>query len=176
MLNDWLTDWLKYLAREPCFQVHGKSIYESTWRVIHVHAISRRDRSSRWPLWRGTCITWTSSVIAVGLDFAHSLLHEQAEQPNSREFPLTVQGGRLLDRNRRARAGASIMPSAGEVMAHEIGHTWQALRLGPAYLPLVGAVTLFREGDRPWNYFENQASAVGMFGGIVNGSVRPRLD
>jgi hypothetical protein len=38
-------------------------------------------------------------------------------------------------------------------------------------LPLVGAVTLFREGPHLWNYFENQASEQGQFGGLVCGSV-----
>ena len=65
--------------------------------------------------------------------------------------------------------------SASEVIAHECGHTWQALRMGPAYLPLVGAVTWFQEGPNPWNRFENEASEEGLFGGIVNRSVCPRL-
>jgi hypothetical protein len=67
-------------------------------------------------------------------------------------------------------AGGPSFPSASEILAHEIGHTWQAVRLGPFYLPLVGSVTLFREGPHFWNHFENQASEQGRFGGIVNGS------
>ena len=43
------------------------------------------------------------------------------------------------------------------------------------FLPLVGSVTRFREGPRPWNRFENEASEVGQFGGIVAGSVCPKL-
>jgi hypothetical protein len=43
--------------------------------------------------------------------------------------------------------------------------------MGVAYLPIVGAVTLFREGPHFWNHFENQASELGQFGGIVNGSL-----
>jgi hypothetical protein len=36
-------------------------------------------------------------------------------------------------------------------------------------------VTLFREGPHSWNYFENQASELGQFGGIVKASVCPEL-
>jgi hypothetical protein len=36
-------------------------------------------------------------------------------------------------------------------------------------------VTLFREGPHRWNFFENQTSELGQFGGIVNGSVLPEL-
>jgi hypothetical protein len=36
-------------------------------------------------------------------------------------------------------------------------------------------LTLFREGPRWYNFFENQASEAGQFGGIVNGSVAPEL-
>jgi hypothetical protein len=32
-------------------------------------------------------------------------------------------------------------------------------------------VTLFGEGRHPWNYYENEASELGLFGGLVNGSV-----
>jgi hypothetical protein len=60
-------------------------------------------------------------------------------------------------------------------MAHEIGHTAQAVRLGMLYLPTGAAFTLFREGRAWYNHFENQASESGQFGGIVNGSVHPAL-
>jgi hypothetical protein len=82
-----------------------------------------------------------------------------------------VGGGRIGDLARRAAAGAPSIPTASEVLAHECGHTWQALRLGPTYWPLGATVTLFREGPNPWNRFENQASELGQFGGLVNGSV-----
>ncbi len=65
--------------------------------------------------------------------------------------------------------------SASEILAHECGHTWQVLRMGLLYWPVGGAVTLFREGPHWWNFFENQASELGQFGGIVNGSVCPEL-
>ena len=51
-----------------------------------------------------------------------------------------MAGGRLSDPRRRAAAGVHVGPSVSEVLAHECGHTWQALRLGPVYLPLVGSV------------------------------------
>lgn len=175
MIDGWLSAWLQWFGGEPCFRVYGKARAERTWRVVSVFATSRRDAESRWPLWRNTCVTWTSDVVAVGWDFARELIEEQAQCPASRRHPVEVAGGRLHDLARRSRAGGDVFATCGEILAHEIGHTWQARRLGPVYLPLVGSVTIFREGDRPWNRFENEASAVGQFGGIVNGSVCPAL-
>lgn len=175
MWNDFLTRWLQWLGRTACFRIYGKARVESHWRVIEVYATHRRNARGRLPLWRGACIAWTDRVIAVGWDFAERLWREQRVKPASREYPLAVAGGRVRDFRRRAAAGAGVFPSASEVMAHECGHTWQALRLGPAYLPLVGSVTLFREGPHFWNHFENQASDQGEFGGIVNGSVSADL-
>jgi hypothetical protein len=175
MIDDWLSAWLHAIGGVPCFRVYGKARAERAWRVVSVFATGRRDATSRWPLWRNTCVTWTSEVVAVGWDFARELIEEQVHAPASRQYPVEVAGGRLHDLARRARAGGEPFASCGEILAHEIGHTWQARRLGPVYLPLVGAVTIFREGDRPWNRFENEASAVGQFGGLVNGSVGPAL-
>jgi hypothetical protein len=114
-------------------------------------------------------------VIAVGWDFAETVLREQAAEPASREHPVEVFGGRVRNPFRRAAAGGEPWATASEVLAHECGHTWQALRLGWAYWPLGAALTLFREGPHWWNHFENQASTEGQFGGIVNGSVRAEL-
>jgi hypothetical protein len=47
--------------------------------------------------------------------------------------------------------------------------------MGFWYWPLGGAVTLFREGPRRWNRFENEASETGQFGGIVSGSLSTEL-
>lgn len=162
-----LTHWLRWLGGEPCFRVHGKARPEADWRVIDVYATPRRDFDSRWPLWRGTCITWTPEVIVVGRDFAAEILREQQAEPASRQHPVEVTGGRLGVGDRRTLATAS------EVLAHECGHTWQARRMRSSliYLPVVGSVTLFGEGPRWWNHFENQASEQGQFGGLVNGSV-----
>jgi hypothetical protein len=145
--------------------------------VIDVFASYRRDSRSGWPrlLWRGTCITWTDAVIAVGWDFAEEVLREQVRDPASRERPVEVVGGRIRDDARRATAGGPLFASASEVLAHECGHTAQVRRLDIAYWPVVGAVTAFREGPHWWNQFENQASEQGQFGGIVNGSVCSRL-
>jgi hypothetical protein len=161
--------WFRWLGGRPAFRIHGKGRRERDWREIEVHATSRRDMTSRWPapFWRGTCICWTDRVISVGPDFAEAVLEEQIRNPASREFPVEVTGGRL----REARS----MPTASEILAHEIGHTWQARRLGPLYLLAGACFTLFREGPHWYNYFENQASAVGQFGGIVTGSVVPAL-
>ena len=65
--------------------------------------------------------------------------------------------------------------AASEVLAHECGHTAQALRLSWLYLPAGAAFTLWREGPRWYNAFENGASEQGQFGGLVNGSVCAEL-
>ncbi len=176
MFNRLTTSWLQLLGR-PCFRVYGKARHEKEWRLIEVHATSRRDGDSRWPapLFRGTCITWTDSIIAVGWDFAEAVLREQVRAPASRERPVEVVGGRIRDRQRRLAAGGSEYVSASEILAHECGHTEQARRLGLAYLPLGAVFTLFREGPRWWNRFENQASEQGQFCGMVNGSVCAEL-
>jgi hypothetical protein len=171
MLNDLVTAWCRRLGGKPCFRIHGKARGEAKWRVIDVFAVRRRNLASRWPLWGGTCTTWSDRVIAVGWDFAAQVLCEQRHQPASRQHPVEVRGGRMGDGPRRLAAGAASFPSASEVLAHECGHTGQARRLGILYLPLVGSVTLCREGPYFWNHFENQASEEGLFGGIVNGSV-----
>ena len=173
MLDALVTNWLLRYGGTPCFRIYGKGRREAAWRTITVFATRRRNADSRWPLWRGTCITWSSRVIVVGQDFAVDILREQAADPATRERPVVVGGGRLGDAVRRAAAGFPSFATTGEVLAHECGHTWQALRLGSAYLPLVGALTLFGEGLHSWNRFENEASEEGQFGGLVDGSVSP---
>lgn len=175
MIEPFLSAWLHWLGGRPWFRIYGKARREPRWRQISVYATARRNFDSRWPLWRGTCVTWTSEIIVVGCDFAEQVLREQADAPASRAFPVDVGGGRIDDLLRRTAAGRRPYPSASEILAHECGHTWQAVRLGPAYLPLVGSTTLFREGPNSWNRFENEASEEGLFGGLVNGSVRPEL-
>ena len=171
MVEGFVSTWLRYLGGIPAFRIHGRSRREADWRMLDAYATHRRDNDSRWPLWRGVCVTWTSEVIAVGWDFAKEVLREQVTEPASRENPVEVAGGRIRDLNRRLNAGASPWASASEILAHECGHTQQVRRLGIAYWPIVGSVTLFREGPHFWNHFENQASEEGQFGGIVNGSV-----
>jgi hypothetical protein len=175
MLNDILTSWFRWYGGRPCFQIYGKQRSEKDWRVVDVFANAARNMGGRWPLWRGTCITWTSHVIAVGRDFAESVLREQRDRPASREIPVEVSGGRIRDLTRRGNAGGASFATASEVLAHECGHTRQAACLGALYLPVVGAVTLFREGPHFWNHFENDASEHGQFGGIVAGSVGDEL-
>jgi hypothetical protein len=171
VLHETISDLYRALAGPPCFQVHGKGRHERDWHVIDIFATTLRNADGRWPLFRGTCITWTSSIIAVGWDFAEELLREQIAEPASRDFPVAVSGGRL--HNQAARGLA--YPTASEIMAHECGHTGQARRMGILYW-LVGAMfTLCREGPHWWNRFENHASETGMFGGIVPGSICDRL-
>jgi hypothetical protein len=177
MFNRATTAWFRLIGGRPCFRIYGRGRREPDWRVIEVHATTRRNRDSRWPavLFRGTCITWTATVIAVGWDFAEEVVREQISEPASREHPVEVQGGRLRDLERRTAAGALPFSSASEVLAHECGHTWQALRLSWVYLPIGACFTFFREGQRWFNHFENQASEQGLFGGIVSGSVDAQL-
>jgi hypothetical protein len=177
MIHQIISSGLRWLGGTPCFRVWGKARPEKTWRVVDVYATHRRDLDSSWPafLWRGTCITWTTAVIAVGWDFAEQVLREQRDEPASRDSPVEVIGGRLRDPARRATAGGPAFARASEVLAHECGHTWQARWLSLGYWIVGAAMTLFREGAHWWNHFENQASEQGQFGGLVNGSVCPEL-
>jgi hypothetical protein len=177
MFNSLASFFFRRFGGVPCFRIYGKARPESDWRTIDVFATHRRDLTSRWPgpFFRGTCITWTASVISVGWDFAEEVLREQVTEPASRERPLGVAGGRVRDHLRRQAAGGNPFVTACEVLAHECGHTRQALRLGIAYLPAGAIFTLFREGPSWYNRFENQASEEGLFGGIMNGTVHPKL-
>jgi hypothetical protein len=171
-----MLSWLfRKLSGRPAFRIHGRGNRESDWREIDVFAVSRRNQTSRLPFFGGTCITWTAHVIAVGCDFAESVLREQMAAPASRECPVEVGGGRLRDRERRSAVDALSFPLASEILAHECGHTCQARRFGPLYLPIGAAFTWWREGRHWWNWFENQASELGQFGGIISGSVHPVL-
>ena len=174
-LHDWVSAFFRSVGGTPCFQVYGKGRAERQYHLIDIYATDRRNHTSSWPLFRGTCITWTANIIAVGWDYAATLVREQACDPATRDRPVIVQGGQLRDCPQRREAGASGWISASELMAHECGHTAQARRMGGLYW-LIGALTTqFREGDRFWNRFENQASQQGIFGGIVAGSVCARL-
>jgi hypothetical protein len=177
MFNSLASFFFRRLGGVPCFLIYSKARREQDWRLIDVFATHRRDIASRWPapFFRGTCITWTAFVISVGWDFAEEVLREQKNEPASREHPVAVVSGRVRDVGRREAAGGPPFVSASEVLAHECGHTGQAQRLGPAYLPAGAAFTLFREGPHWYNRFENQASEEGLFGGIVTGTVHQEL-
>jgi hypothetical protein len=176
MLADLTHAWFRWLGGSPCFRVHAKGRRENTWRVVDVFASHRRDMDSRWPPpWRGTCIAWGARVIAVGWDFAEEVLREQAVRPASRERPVEVVGGRLRADEPRPVVLSDGVLTASQILAHECGHTAQAVRLGCLYWPVGAAFTCWGEGRRWWNWFENQASEEGQLGGIVNGSVCPQL-
>lgn len=175
MIDTIVSECFACFGGQPCCEIYGKSRREADWRRIRVYASQRHDMTSRWPLVSGSCVTWSSQVILIGWDFARALLQEQIREPASRQFPVEVCGGRLKDQERRAQAQGPSYPSYSEIMAHECGHTWQALWLGPSYLALVGSVTMFQEGPKPWNRFENEASEQGLFGGLVAASLCPRL-
>jgi hypothetical protein len=163
----------------PAFRIYGKGGTEAAWREIDVFANQRRDATSCWPFFGATCITWSASVIAVGWDFAESVLREQMAFPASREHPVRVFGGRLHpERFAPTDRDASESPrfiTDSEILAHECGHTAQACRFGPLYLTIGASFTWWREGRHWWNWFENQASAIGQFGGILSDSVHPAL-
>jgi len=173
--HDLVSTVIRRLSSQPAFRIFGKANYEPQWHTIDVFATHRRDAVSGWPVWRGHCITLTANVIAVGWDFATELVTEEATQPSTCQKPMAVFGGRLKDLDRRQLAGAEPWYSASELMAHECGHTAQARRLGWFYWPLGATFTLFREGPKWWNQFENQASENGQFGGIIPGTLHPRL-
>src|SRR5947209_14797928 len=99
MFNKLATAWFHLLGGKPCFRIYGKARREKDWRVIEVHATHRRDQDSPWPrfLFRGTCITWTATVIAVGWDIAEEVLREQVTEPALRQHPVEVGGGRIRD-------------------------------------------------------------------------------
>lgn len=161
----------------PAFRAYARARSEPLWREVAVYASPIRNIGSGWPspFFAGTAIAWADSVIAIGEDFAVGLLREQFDEPASRDRPVEVIGGRLRDPERRQVAEGSAVPSWSEVLAHECGHTWQARRYSWLYLPIGAIFTLFREGQGWTHWFENQASELGLFGGIVNGSVRPDL-
>jgi hypothetical protein len=167
MFHELVTGCFHLFGSRPAFRIHGKGRRETDWQIIDVVPTHRRDMTSRWPapFWRGTCITWTASLIAVGWDFAEEVLREQMAEPASRQHPVEVETGRLRNPDRQRG------PSASEILAHEVGHTFQGRRLGLLYWPVGALFTLWREGPHWWNWFENQASSEGLFGGIVNGSV-----
>lgn len=167
-----ISDTIRWWSGPCAFRVYGKTRRETEWRTIDVYATERRDRTSAWPLWRGTCICWSAEVIAVGWDFAQELLSDPTTWLIDRQNPVSVAAGSFRNLEARIQAGAPSIPYAAEVLAHEIGHTFQALRYGVLYLPMVGAVTWLGEGPHSWNRFENDASAQGQFGGIVPGSVQ----
>jgi hypothetical protein len=171
MFHELATACFRVFGARPVFRIHGKGRHEIDWHEIEVVATHRRDMDSRWPrpFWRGTCITWTASLIAVGWDFAEELLREQMAEPASREHPVEVETGRLRGPLRTRGI------SATEILAHECGHTAQGRRLGLLFWPVGAVFTLLGEGRHWWNWFENQASSQGLFGGIVNGSVCAEL-
>ena len=76
---------------------------------------------------------------------------------------------------RRRDAGAPSFPRASEILAHECGQSYQARRWGALYLVIGALYTWWREGRHWWNWFENQASETGQFGGILSGSVHDDL-
>ena len=110
MLSELVTAWHRRLSGPPGFEIYGKTRRETVWRVIAVYPTHRRDRTSRLPLWRGTCITWTAGVIAVGRDFAATLLQEETAHPTSGAQAIEVGGGRIHDAARRAAAGRRPWP------------------------------------------------------------------
>lgn len=170
-----LTALIRRLSGPPAFRIYGKTRREIAWRTIDIYATHRRNRNSSWPLWRGTCTCWSAELVAVGWDFAVDVVSDPAAWQTSRDNPLMVAGGGFTKLSERIKLGAPVVPQRVEILAHEVGHTIQALRLGLVYLPLVGALTLFGEGPHWWNRFENEASVEGQFGGIIPGSVCDEL-
>ncbi|MBX7103522.1 MAG: hypothetical protein K1X57_05550 [Gemmataceae bacterium] len=167
--------FLHLMGGVVAFRIRGRGEGETGWTPIDVFANDRRNAASRWPLWRNHCITLTASAVAVGWDFARDVIEEEAQEPTTPVRPVRVTGGRLGDIDRRYRSGGQPWCSCAEILAHECGHTAQARRMGFLYWPLVGSVTLLREGPRWFHRLENEASEFGEFGGIIPGTIHPRL-
>src|SRR5262245_41377081 len=100
-----MLSWLMRRAGgQPAFRIYGKGQAEPDWHEIDVFATARRNLTSHWPFFGASCIAWSSTVIAVGWDFAESVVREQMRDPASRERPVEVFGGRLRsDRCRNPR-------------------------------------------------------------------------
>ena len=100
MFHDTISKLFRSVVGPPSFRVYGKGQRESDWHVIDIYTTHRRDMDSRWPLFRGTCITWTSSIISVGCDFAAELIREQLMLRLDQELPYatTVEIEQFNDR------------------------------------------------------------------------------
>jgi hypothetical protein len=172
-----MLSWLmRRFGGQPAFRIYGKGQSESTWRTIDVFASRRRNLDSRWPFFGATCITWSDSIVAVGWDFAESVIREQMANPASRDRRVILANGQLHPERFSNGLGSSRRLLTGsEILAHECGHTVQARRFGFAYLVVGATFTWWREGSRWWNWFENEASAIGQFGGIISESVHAEL-
>ena len=59
---------MRWTAGQAAFRIYAKGKHEAAWREIDVLATARRNSTSRLPFFGGMCITWSSSVIAVGWD------------------------------------------------------------------------------------------------------------
>ena len=65
MIDEWLTDYLRWIGGRPTLRIRGKVRCERAWRIIDVYASARRNRDSCWPLLRASCVTFTSEIIGV---------------------------------------------------------------------------------------------------------------
>ena len=166
VLHETVSNVYRSLFGPPCFQVYGKGRFKRDWHIVDVYTSRRRDCGSGWPFFSGTCITWTASVIAVGQDFAEQLLREQSTEPASQGNPVLVEGAAYTTSTADLPPLPSLFPP--------LRKSWLTNAATPPR-PAVWVVfmadwcqcELFRQGPHWWNRFENEASEIGRFGGIV---------
>ena len=172
MLHEEVSAAFRLLSGRPCFRIYGRATYEPSWQVIDVFAFKspgldeplaapRRDlhyldgrRHRRW----------------MGLRRVRIARADRGSRPRGTARWSSAAGGSVRaaaassDRRRPAKSSPTNAATPAKLVGWESGIGRSALRL-----------TLFREGDRWWNWFENEASATGQFGGIVNGTVVAEL-
>jgi RHS repeat-associated protein len=137
------------------FFIFCKCRCETKWRLVRVE-ISPGLASGRG----GTSITFGPSTIHTYPSNANQILNPPPGSPvYSPTNPATPQNA----------AGAAA------TLAHECGHTCQAKKLGPLYLPVAAAFSGIEEADGGYNNglnglttpTESGASANGEFGGVA---------
>jgi RHS repeat-associated protein len=139
------------LSSEARFYIYCKCKCDKDWRLVRVEVVPGLGTSS---------VTYGPSTIHTNPDVYLSALQQQATNPYTQSNPATVDNS----------VGGS------QTLAHECGHTCQAKRLGPFYLPPAGlnsGVEFLLGGggypplDRLITPMERGASQNGMFGGFA---------
>jgi RHS repeat-associated protein len=136
--------------------IWGEGIDETQWREITVKAYRLNEAIGKY----GT--SWAISKNEIHT--MKSVIDElrASSCPASRVSPAFDD---LQDAHGRYIPGTGFGSAAEMHIAHEIGHTAQAVKMGPAYLPLVAGTTSFG-GVPVLNHFERNASFRGLYGGI----------
>jgi len=136
------------------YEIWCKCCGDKEWRKVKVRTIPARERrpdDSLRPLIGRVSTTFGPSTIHTAQSIWDELVQQQ-DDPN--RTPNTHDNPAMYNPN-------DPYNDAGH-FAHECGHTCQAKRLGPLYIPIVGPQTLFDNSPA-----EQGANNTGQFGGIV---------